>query len=282
MAEISATLVKELREETNVGMMECKKALLEANGDKAQAIKLLRERGLAIAGKKASRAANSGVLAARTFEAGRTGVLIEVNCETDFVARNENFQKFVGEILDTAGKLEGELAPQVKDAVAAQIAQIGENIVVRRNLKYAVQGTGAVVAYIHLGSKVGVLAELGCTKAETASAASFLDLAKDVTLHIAASNPPYLDRTGVPAAVLASEREIYAKQVQNKPANIVEKIVDGKIGKFFQQACLIEQPFVKDPNVSVTQLLEAKGKELGDTLAIRRFARWTLGEEIRA
>ena len=282
MADISAALVKELREETNVGMMECKKALQEAGGDKQKAIKLLRERGLAIAGKKASRAVNSGVLAARTFDGGRTGVLVEINCETDFVTRNENFQKFVGEVVEKAGRLEGELAPQVKDEVVARIAQIGENIVVRRNLKYAVQGPGAVVCYIHLGSKVGVLMELGCTKDAAAAAPAFAELAKDLTLHIAASNPPYLDRAAVPAAVVAGEREIFAKQVQNTPANIVEKIVDGKIGKFFQQACLVEQPFVKDPDVSVTQLLAAKGKELGDTLAVRRFARWTLGEEIRA
>ena len=281
MAEITAALVMELRAETNVGMMECKKALQEAGGDKVKAVQLLRERGLAIAGKKASRAANSGVIAAQTTAGGRTGVLLEVNCETDFVARNEIFQGFVGELLAKALQSEGELAPLVKDQVAARIAQIGENIVVRRNVKFAVQGAGLIATYIHLGSKVGVMLELGCAKPETAAHAVCVELARDLTLHVAACTPHYLDRQAVPAKVLAVEREIYAKQVENKPANIIEKIVNGKVEKFFSQVCFVEQPFVKDQDVTVTKLLAAKSKEVGDTLTLRRFARFQLGEEIQ-
>ena len=281
MAEITAALVMELRAETNVGMMECKKALQEAGGDKVKAVQLLRERGLAIAGKKASRAANSGVIAAKTTPDGRTGVMLEVNCETDFVARNEIFQGFVGELLAKALQSEGELAPLVKDQVAARIAQIGENIVVRRNVKFAVQGAGLIATYIHLGSKVGVMLELGCAKPETAAHAVCVELARDLTLHVAACTPHYLDRQAVPAKVLAVEREIYAKQVENKPANIIEKIVNGKVEKFFSQVCFVEQPFVKDQDVTVTKLLAAKSKEVGDTLTLRRFARFQLGEEIQ-
>ena len=281
MAEISAALVMELRAETNVGMMECKKALQDAGGDKVKAVQLLRERGLATAGKKASRAANSGVIAAKTTADGRTGVLLEVNCETDFVARNEIFQGFVGELLAKALRSEGELAPLVKDQVAARIAQIGENIVVRRNVKFAVQGEGLIATYIHLGSKVGVMLELGWAKPETAAHAACVELAKDLTLHVAACAPHYLDRQAVPGKVLAVEREIYAKQVENKPANIIEKIVNGKVEKFYSQVCFVEQPFVKDQDVTVTKLLAAKSKDVGDTLSVRRFARFQLGEEIQ-
>ena len=280
MVEISAALVKELREETNVGMMECKRALVEAGGDKEKAVRILRERGLAVAGKKASRTAKDGQVAADITDGGRTGVMVEVNCETDFVARNAIFQDFMKKVVEKARTVEGDLATAMKDEVTAKIQEIGENIIVRRHVRYQVQGNGIVASYIHLGGKVGVLLEVGCEKAETAQKDLFKEVVKDVTLHIAACNPQYLNRTEVPDKVLASEKEIYAKQVQGKPANIIEKIVAGKLDKFFQQICLLEQGFVKDPDQTVTELLNTKGKELGDTLAIRRFTRYQVGEEI--
>lgn len=280
MVEISAALVKELREETNVGMMECKRALVEAGGDKEKAVRILRERGLAVAGKKASRTAKDGQVAADITDGGRTGVMVEVNCETDFVARNAIFQDFMKKVVEKARTVEGDLATAMKDEVTAKIQEIGENIIVRRHVRYQVQGNGIVASYIHLGGKVGVLLEVGCEKAETAQKDLFKEVVKDVTLHIAACNPQYLNRTEVPEKVLASEKEIYAKQVQGKPANIIEKIVAGKLDKFFQQICLLEQGFVKDPDQTVTELLTTKGKELGDTLAIRRFTRYQVGEEI--
>lgn len=278
MAEISASLVKELRDQTNVSMMECKRALVEAAGDKDKALKILRERGLAIAGKKSARAANSGIVAGRVFEQGRIGALVEVNCETDFVARNEIFRAFVGDLVQKAAATDAELAPAMKDVVAAKVAEIGENIILKRNLRFVAQGTGAVATYIHLGDKVGVMLEVGCTKPETVNAPVFQDLLKDLTLHVAACSPGYLDRAEVPAALVTSEKEIFAKQVEGKPANIVEKIVLGKLEKFYAQVCFVEQAFVKDDKQTVTQLLAAKGKELGDTLNVRRFVRWTLGE----
>ena len=280
MADISASLVKELREETGVGMMECKRALVEAGGDKEKAVRILRERGLAVAGKKASRTAKDGQVAADITDGGRTGVMVEVNCETDFVARNAIFQDFMKKVVEKARTVEGDLATAMKDEVTAKIQEIGENIIVRRHVRYQVQGNGIVASYIHLGGKVGVLLEVGCEKAETAQKDLFKEVVKDVTLHIAACNPQYLNRTEVPEKVLASEKEIYAKQVQGKPANIIEKIVAGKLDKFFQQICLLEQGFVKDPDQTVTELLNTKGKELGDTLAIRRFTRYQVGEEI--
>lgn len=279
MAEmITAAMVQELREATNVGMMECKRALVEAGGDKAKAIKLLRERGMAVAAKKATRVANQGLVGSFLADDGSVGSLVEINCETDFVARNASFQAFVKELSAEAAKIDGSLAQHVAAQVTAKIAEIGENIIVKRNLRYARQGNGLVQSYIHLGGKVGVLIELNCGKPETAKAAAFRDLAKDLTLHIAAASPKYLTRAEVPADVVAAEREIFAKQVEGKPAQMVEKIVDGKMGKFYQQVCLPEQIFVRDQETVISKLLESKGKELGDTLSIRRFARYQLGE----
>jgi len=275
--EITASLVKELRDETNLGMMECKRALQEAGGDKEKAVRLLRERGLAIAGKKAERVAKEGRVAAEIYDGGKTGVMIEVNCETDFVAKNENFQGFVAGLLAHAKGIDGSLAESAKDQVVAKIAEIGENIIVRRNVKYAVQGNGAAAGYIHLGGKVGVLLEVGCDKPETVQAEAFKEAVKDVTLHIAAANPQFLNRGDVSAEVIAAEREIYAKQVEGKPANIVDKIVDGKLEKFYSQIVLLEQGFVKDPDHTVADMLAARGKELGDTLTIRRFTRYQVG-----
>jgi elongation factor Ts len=279
MAEmITAAMVQELREATNVGMMECKRALVEAGGDKNKAIKLLRERGMAVAAKKATRAANQGLVGSFVKDDGSAGSLIEVNCETDFVARNASFQAFAKELSVEAANIDGSLAQHVAARVTAKIAEIGENIIVKRNLRFVRQGQGVIQSYIHLGGKVGVLLELNCTKPETAGAAVFRDLAKDLTLHIAASSPKYLSRTEVPADILTAEREIFAKQVEGKPAPMVEKIVDGKMGKFYQQVCLPEQIFVRDQETVISKLLELKGKELGDTLTIRRFARYQLGE----
>jgi elongation factor Ts len=275
--EITASLVKELRDATNLGMMECKRALQEAGGDKEAAIRLLRERGLAIAGKKAERVAKEGRIASEIYDNGKTGVMIEVDCETDFVAKNENFQAFVEELVQTAKGIDGELAEAAKDTVVAKIAEIGENIIVRRNVKYTVEGSGAIAGYIHLGGKVGVLLEVGCDKQETTSAEAFKEAVKDVTLHIAAANPQFLNRTDVAADVIAAEREIYAKQVEGKPANIIDKIVDGKLEKFYSTIVLVEQGFIKDPDQTVADMLAARSKELGDNLVIRRFTRYQVG-----
>ncbi|MGA0853709.1 MAG: translation elongation factor Ts [Kiritimatiellia bacterium] len=275
--EITASLVKELRDATNLGMMECKRALQEAGGDKEAAIRLLRERGLAIAGKKAERVAKEGRVASEIYDNGKSGVMIEVDCETDFVAKNENFQAFVEELVQTAKGIDGELAEAAKDTVVAKIAEIGENIIVRRNVKYTVEGSGAIAGYIHLGGKVGVLLEVGCDKQETTSADAFKEAVKDVTLHIAAANPQFLNRTDVAADVIAAEREIYAKQVEGKPANIIDKIVDGKLEKFYSTIVLVEQGFIKDPDQTVADMLAARSKELGDNLVIRRFTRYQVG-----
>ena len=278
MAEISASLVKELREETGVGMMECKKALVEANGDKAAAIKFLRESGLAIAAKKASRTAKQGIIAAEVGADAQSGLMIEVNCETDFVSKNDQFKGFVAEMAQAArGIADNTLAEVAKAKVDAKIAEIGENIIARRNIGYKVQGTGAIAAYVHLGGKLGVMVEVGCKNAASVQNPVVKALLADLTLHITAVNPACITRDQVPAETVQAEKDIYAKQVEGKPANIIEKIVAGKLEKFYGQICLVEQPFVKDQDKTVTAVLAEAGKAVGDEFTVRRFVRWQLG-----
>jgi elongation factor Ts len=287
---ITASLVKELREKTGVAMMECKNALKETEGDIDAAIKILRERGEAKAEKKASRDANEGIIVAALAESGKSGVLVEINCETDFVAKNENFQAFVGEVAATV------LAGNVTDLEAAKalpkgdetlegfiktkVLEMGENLQFRRFDRLTLNGEGAVASYIHLGGKVGVLIEVSAEKAETVSSETFKDLVKDLTLHIAATSPAGLKREDISAELVESEKDIFRKQMEGagKPADILEKIIEGKLGKFYSERCLLEQGFVKDPDTSIKSLLEAKGKELGDTITVNSFLRFGLGE----
>ncbi|HAE17715.1 MAG: translation elongation factor Ts [Akkermansiaceae bacterium] len=287
---ITASLVKELREKTGVAMMECKNALKETEGDIDAAIKILRERGEAKAEKKASRDANEGIIVAALAESGKSGVLVEINCETDFVAKNENFQAFVGEVAATV------LASDVTDLEAAKalpkgdetlegfiktkVLEMGENLQFRRFERLTLNGEGAVASYIHLGGKVGVLIEVSAEKAETASSDAFKDLVKDLTLHIAATSPAGLKREDIPAELVESEKDIFRKQMEGagKPADILEKIIEGKLGKFYSERCLLEQGFVKEPDTSIKSLLEANGKDLGDTITVNSFLRFGLGE----
>lgn len=279
MATITAALVKELRDETGVGMMECKRALVDTDGDKAAAIKKLREAGMAMAAKKASRTAKQGMIAAEISEDAQSGRMVEVNCETDFVTKNEVFQAFVSEILADAKGIEDNTIGEVAKAkVEAKIAEIGENLVARRNLTYQVQGTGAIAAYVHLGGKLGVMVEVGCEKADSIQSDAVKAMLADLTLHITAVAPMCITRDQVPAETIEAEKEIYAKQVEGKPENIIGKIVEGKLNKYFGQICLLEQGFVKEPEKSISDVLAETGKAVGDEFTIRRYARWQLGE----
>jgi elongation factor Ts len=274
---ITASQVKELRDATNVSMMECKKALVETDGDMDTAMKLLRERGMAVAAKRASKAANQGIIAATATADGSTIAMVEVNCETDFVARNDDFKSFVDDVAEKGLESDEALAEVMKDALVEKIAAITENMKIRRNARYQLGGTGKLASYIHMGGKVGVLIEVACGKAETVTAPVFEELVKDLTLHIAAAAPPYLTSAEIPADVIAEEREIFAKQVEGKPENIIDKIVDGKVQKFFGETCLVNQGFVKEPKQTITALLAETGKTLEDTLEIKRFTRNQLG-----
>ncbi|MBB5352955.1 elongation factor Ts [Haloferula luteola] len=287
---ITASLVKELRDKTNAGMMDCKKALTETNGDLEAAIDYLRKKGIAKAAGKADREASEGIIAARLSDDGKSGILIEVNCETDFVSRNDNFVAFVDQIADALAASEAktlEEALQVKtgdltveDYVKTKVIELGENMQLRKFERFEVAGNGAIAQYIHMGGKVGVLVEVGAEQGETAAKDEFQNLIKDVTLHIAAANPQGLAREDIAEDVVEKEKEIFRVQLANegKPAEMIEKIILGKLGRFYAENCLLEQAFVKDPDQKVGKLVETAGKQVGDTLAIRRFVRFGLGE----
>lgn len=283
-------MVKELRDRTNAGMMECKNALKETDGDIEAAIKYLREAGKIKAAKKADRAAKEGVVADHIDADSKHGTLIEVNCETDFVAKNDNFQSFVKDLLEAiaaSGASDVEAANAVghgdgtiDDFVKAKVIEIGENLQLGRVERFDVEGNGVVASYIHFGGKVGVLLEVGCENEGTPSNDGFRELVKDLTLHIAAAAPAGLSRDDVPAELVEAEKEVFRKQMEGsgKPPEILDKIIEGKLGKFYSEKCLLEQGFVKDPDSNIGALVEAKGKELGDTLTVRRFTRFAVGE----
>jgi elongation factor Ts len=273
---ITAAQVKELRERTGSGMMECKKALVDAGGDMDAAIEMLRKTGLAKADKKAGRVAAEGLIAIETSADGRSAALVEVNCETDFVAKKQEFQEFASAIARRvlAGKpadIDALLAMPLHDGAVTTIelarktliASIGENINVRRFVRRdAAQGK---LAHYQHGVRIGVLVELQGGDAE---------LARDIAMHIAASKPQYLTEAEVPRVVIDKEREIYSAQASGKPANIIEKMVDGRIRKFLGEITLLGQPFVKDPDQTVGELLKRTGA------GVKGFERLELGEGI--
>lgn len=286
---ITASDVQKLRKMTNAGMMACKNALKETDGDLDAAAKILREKGMTKAVKRAGRETSEGLISAQVNDAGTEGVIIEVNCETDFVAKNDNFQAFVAELTNTiansdaadadaaAGVAHGE--GTIQDAMGAKFAELGEVIKIKKLIRYQTQGAGTVASYIHMGGKVGVLLELSAGKSESVSSDTFQELARDLCLHIAAANPAGLSREDIDASTIEEEKEISRKQLidEGKPEQIIEKILVGKINKFYSEVCLLNQAFVKDDKVSITELLEAKGKELGDTISIARYSRYNIG-----
>ncbi len=281
MAEFTAADVGKLRETTGAGLMDCKKALVEAAGNFEAAVDLLRKRGKAQADKKASRETKEGVIAQCILPGAKTGVMAEVTCETDFVARNETFRAFCDDVakkLATGSTIESLEAERV-----AAVARIGENIQLPRFVRYDVEGNGIVAAYIHTGAKVGVLVEVGAGKEATAASEDFKQLVRDITLQIAAGNPTVISREQVPADVVAKEKEIAAEQVKGKPPQAIAKIVEGKLEKFYQGICLVDQGFVKrNSEVSVKEHLGSVAKQLGDEISIRRFSRFQVGESAAA
>ncbi|HPS77660.1 MAG TPA: translation elongation factor Ts [Thermoanaerobaculaceae bacterium] len=277
---ISAAMVKELREKTGAGMMDCQRALAEAGCDMDEAVKVLRKKGLAAAAKKAGRSAKDGLVAFSVASDARQAAMVEVNCETDFVARTEEFQGFVKAIADqvlaerltdlaAAMQRPAAFDPEhtIEQAVAAKIAKIGENILLSR-IAYMAAGEGSQLgSYLHMGGKIGVLVELGAGADE--------ETVKDVAMHIAAADPRFVRSDEIPAEVIAEEREIARAQAAaaGKPEQVLDKIADGKVAKFYELACLLDQPFVKDPAQTVGGMLKAKGD-----LPVVRFIRFRLGE----
>lgn len=279
MAEITSGMVAKLREMTGAGMMDCKKALTEVNGNLDAAVDLLRKKGQASAAKKSLKEAREGVIARYISPDSKVGVLVEINCQTDFVARNEAFRAFCEEVSKT---LSTNPNADFEARRTEMVAKTGENVKVARHQRFEVAGSGLVAAYIHTGEKVGVLVEVAAGKDATVTSDDFKSLVKDITLQIAAANPVAVSREQVDPALVAKEKEIAAEQFKNKPPQAVAKIVEGKLNSYFQTVCLVDQGFVKDPEKTVKAYIAEVGKKLGDEISIRRFVRFQVGESIAA
>ncbi len=287
MATITPQMVKELRVKTDAGMMDCKKALVECDGNMDEAVKYLREKGIAKAAKKADREAKEGVVA--TVVEGKDGVIFEINCETDFCSKGDKFRALVAEVgaalkASAATTLDEALnvpmaGTTVEKYIAEQCAAIGENMKFRKFGRYTLAVEGSIVSYIHMGGKVGVLLQVSCTKPETAAAEDFVTMCKDITLHIAACAPKSVDSSSLDPAFIAEEQEIAKAQLiaEGKPEKLLEKILPGKLKALYKQSCLLSQEFVKDPSISVEKLVADTGKKLGDTLKVEAFLRYQLG-----
>ena len=281
MAEITATLVGKLREMTNAGMMDCKKALSESKGDLSAAVDILRKKGAATASTQSAREAREGVITQYIAPGGRLGVLVEINCQTDFVARNDMFRAFAD---DVAKRLADDPKANFEAERVDMVAKIRENIQLPRHARMEVSGNGMVAAYIHTGAKVGVLVEVGAGKESTVTRDEFKQLVKDITLQIAAGHPHAVSREQVPPEVVAKEREIAASsdRLKGKPAQALEKIIQGIVEKFYQTYCLVDQCFVKNAEISVKEHLASVAKQLDDEVTIRRFVRFQVGETLAA
>lgn len=288
---ISASMVKELREKTSAGMMDCKKALEESKGDFEAAIEWLRVKGLSAASKKADRIAAEGTVFATT--SGKSAVVVEINSETDFVARTDNFKNFVTSIAQhvlktdsTASILDQDFAgaagKKVGDVLKEAIASIGENIVIRRTEKYTTTDTGLVHTYIHGEGKIGVMIEVAASTAAAASSVDAKNMASDVCLHIAAMNPMALSQEQMDAAVVAKEKDILKQKAieSGKKPEMLDKIVDGQIRKFLAENCLLDQSFVKNPDLTIGAYVKECSKKAGGDLTIKRFVRFELGAGI--
>ena len=285
---ISAATVKELREMTGAGMMDCKKALTETNGDMEAAIDYLREKGLSQAAKKSGRVAAEGIVGLGFSADGKQGAIVEVNSETDFVAKNEEFVNMVDSFVQvilandfatTEELLEGKLGDgTVRDELTAKIAKIGENMTVRRFAKYAAPGT-VTAGYVHGGGKIGVLVEFAT---EAADIETIKTMGRDVAMQVASMNPQFVDENEVDPAYLEREKKILVQQALNegKPADIVEKMVVGRLKKELKETCLLEQKFVKDGDITVADYVKQIAKAVGADVQVKAFVRYEVGEGI--
>ena len=290
---ITAAMVKELREMTGVGMMDCKKALTETDGDMEKAVELLREKGLAASAKKAGRIASEGIVDVYLSDDNKVGTIVEVNSETDFVAKNQVFRDYVAAVAKQASTTTAtdmdaffaekwDLDPQftVKEALSQQVAVIGENLNIRRFEKFEKAGSGRLVSYIHGGGRIGVLIELACDNDSDA----LEELGKNVAMQIAALNPKFIAEKDVPADFIEKETEILTVQAKNdpknanKPENIIAKMIEGRLKKEMKEFCLVEQPYVKDGDLTVKKYIDSVAKEVGAPIGITRFVRFETGE----
>ena len=290
---ITAAMVKELREMTGAGMMDCKKALTEADGNMEKAVEILREKGLAASAKKAGRIASEGMVEIFLSEDNKVGAIVEVNSETDFVAKNQVFRDYVAAVAKQASETAAAdmdaffeekwaLDPQytVKEALSQQVAVIGENLNIRRFEKFEKAQAGKLVSYIHGGGRIGVMIELACEN----EAEELVELGKNIAMQVAALNPKFIAESDVPAEFIAKETEILTAQAMNdpknakKPENIIAKMIEGRLKKELKEMCLVEQPYVKDTDMTVQQYIDSVAKVVGAPISIARIVRFETGE----
>ena len=285
MAAITAQMVKELREKTGAGMMDCKKALQEVEGEMEKAIDWLRQKGIAKAAKKSGRATSEGLVTAAQSADGKTIALAALCCETDFVARGEQFQNFAKSIsqlvLDKDPADVNALQTLLGDELQSQIASVGENMTLGNFARYEVKGNGGLGLYIHANNKIGVLVELATGKADTVTKPAFQELAKNLAMQVAAASPLAVDPECLDKDVVEREREVYHQKAtaEGKPANIVEKIVEGAVKKFYKEVCLLEQLFIRDDKKTIADIIKEASKQLDDTIKVVRFVRIQLAAE---
>jgi elongation factor Ts len=288
MAEISASMVMKLRQMSGQGMMDCKKALEESNGDVDKAVDILRKKGLSTLAKRAERETSEGVVVSKKGEDGKAAAMATLCCETDFVARSDDFVAAAETLAEYAlacpadEGLENILGTSVggkklSDIVTEIVSRTGEKIQVEDFAKYKLDGPGLISVYIHFNGKVGTMVQIETSDERTAAGDAMKQAATDIAMHVTATKPLALDKSGIDAEKIEREKAIFAEQVKNKPANIIDKIVEGKMKKFFSENCLVEQQFVKDDSKTVAQVLDEAAKAAGGTAKIKRFVRFEIG-----
>ena len=272
---ITKDSVMALREKTGAGLIDCKRALGESNGDMEEAVSILRKKGVATAAKKSGRSASEGMIAQAISDDRSKGLLVEVNCETDFVAKNDDFVDFSNEI---AKELLNNPSADFEEKRTEQVAKIGENIKISRSETLAPETSGLVESYVHTGAKVAVLLSVGSDSSEVHANEIVVSMARDICMHIAATSPVCVSRDEVPSELVEKEKEIAQAQAEGKPPQAVEKIITGKLEKYYAGVSLLEQPFVKNPDQSIQQFVDEVGKEIGSQLKVEKFLRFQVGD----
>lgn len=288
MAEISASAVMKLRKMSGQGMMDCKKALQEADGNIDKAMEILRKKGLATLAKRAERETSNGRVVSQTTDDGKTSAMVSLCCETDFVAKSEDFMATANRLADYAMACEANegadnvLATRIdgrafSEILTETVSKTGEKTLVGDYARFTLDGCGLIASYIHFNSKVGTMVQIDTSSDDVAKTEGINRTALDIAMHITASKPLALDRDGIDPQAIEQEKAVYAEQVKDKPAEIIERIVEGKMKKFFGENCLLDQPFVKDDSKSVSEILTEAAKQAGGTASIKRFVRFDVG-----
>ena len=291
---ITADMVKKLREQTGAGMMDCKKALTETNGDYEKAVTLLREKGIAVAAKRETKAASEGLIGSYISDDAKVGAMLELNCETTFVAKTDEFIALAKNLAKQVA-VEEVACPDclktkpyianpsltVGDTISEIMGKIGEKMTVARFVKVAVDGKpGTIGSYIHMGDQIGVLVKVDTASDAAAASEDVQNLAKDIAMHISWSNPDYMKREDIPENVLTAEREVHKQWAikEGKPENVIDRIVDGRMKDFFSKVCLLEQPFIKDEELTIQKLIDTAAKKVGEAVTVGEFVRYRVGE----